>query len=66
MPSVAICDPDLTLGLPAGLTAATGLDAIAHCVETFLSPMINPVRPPLAPPRAAAGAPGHPAAGPAI
>src|SRR5690606_28562549 len=38
----AICDPDLTLGLPAGLTAATGMDAIAHCIETFLSAAFNP------------------------
>ncbi|MBL8670242.1 MAG: iron-containing alcohol dehydrogenase [Alphaproteobacteria bacterium] len=42
IPNVAICDPELTLGLPAGLTAGTGLDAIAHCVETFLSPSVNP------------------------
>jgi 4-hydroxybutyrate dehydrogenase len=38
----AICDPDLTLGLPAGLTAATGMDAVAHCIETFLAPPFNP------------------------
>ncbi len=43
IPKVALCDPDLTLGLPAGLTAATGLDAISHCVETYLSPRVNPV-----------------------
>jgi 4-hydroxybutyrate dehydrogenase len=30
----AICDPELTLGLPAGLSAATGMDAVAHCIET--------------------------------
>ncbi|MFJ5536742.1 iron-containing alcohol dehydrogenase [Vreelandella titanicae] len=42
IPSVAICDPRLTLGLPPFLTAATGMDAIAHCVETFLSPKVNP------------------------
>lgn len=42
IPSVAICDPYLTLGLPPFLTAATGMDAIAHCVETFLSPKLNP------------------------
>ncbi|MCB8888186.1 iron-containing alcohol dehydrogenase [Vreelandella malpeensis] len=42
IPSVAICDPNLTLGLPPFLTAATGMDAIAHCVETFLSPKTNP------------------------
>lgn len=42
IPAVAICDPRLTLSLPPFLTAATGMDAIAHCVETFLSPKINP------------------------
>lgn len=41
-PSVAICDPELTLGLPALLTAATGMDAITHCIETYLSPRYNP------------------------
>lgn len=43
IPAIAVCDPQLTLGLPAGLTAATGVDAISHCIETFLSPRINPV-----------------------
>ncbi|QGZ59154.1 iron-containing alcohol dehydrogenase [Paraburkholderia acidiphila] len=42
VPRVAICDPELTLGLPAVLTAATGMDAIAHCMETFLAPAFNP------------------------
>jgi hypothetical protein len=42
IPKRAICDPDLTLGLPPFLTAATGLDALSHCVETFLSPRLNP------------------------
>lgn len=42
LPRRVICDPDLTLGLPAGLTAATGMDAVAHCIETFLSPAVNP------------------------
>ncbi len=42
VPKVAICDPALTLGLPPALTAATGMDAIAHCIETFLSPAFNP------------------------
>lgn len=42
IPKRAICDPLLTLGLPAGLTAATGLDALSHCVETYLSPRYNP------------------------
>ena len=42
IPKRAVCDPDLTLGLPPFLTAATGMDAITHCVETFLSPRFNP------------------------
>ena len=42
IPRRAICDPELTLGLPPGLTAATGLDALSHCIETFLSPRDNP------------------------
>lgn len=42
IPTVAICDPDLTLGLPPHLTAATGMDAVTHCIETYLSPRSNP------------------------
>ena len=42
VPKSAICDPELTLGLPATLTAATGMDAIAHCMETFMSAAFNP------------------------
>jgi alcohol dehydrogenase class IV len=42
VPRAALLDPDLTLGLPPGLTAATGMDAIAHCIETFLAPAFNP------------------------
>ena len=42
IPVAALCDPELTLGLPAQLTAATGMDAMTHCIETFLSPSINP------------------------
>ncbi|MVS97444.1 iron-containing alcohol dehydrogenase [Devosia marina] len=42
IPRRAICDPELTLGLPPYLTAATGLDALSHCIETFFSPRINP------------------------
>ncbi|MFN3911327.1 iron-containing alcohol dehydrogenase [Hyphomonas sp.] len=42
IPLVALCDPDLTLGLPAGLTAATGMDALTHCIEAVLTPSINP------------------------
>ena len=42
IPKRAICDPALTLGLPPRLTAATGMDALSHCIETFLSPRYNP------------------------
>ena len=42
VPKTAICDPELTLGLPPLLTAATGMDAIAHCLETFMAPPFNP------------------------
>jgi len=42
LPKVALCDPELTLGLPAMLTAATGMDAMAHCIETFCAPSVNP------------------------
>jgi 4-hydroxybutyrate dehydrogenase len=42
IPKTAICDPELTLGLPPKLTAATGMDAIAHCMETFMSAAFNP------------------------
>jgi 4-hydroxybutyrate dehydrogenase len=42
MPKAAILDPELTLGLPPLLTAATGMDAIAHCMETFMAPAFNP------------------------
>ncbi|MDQ6628850.1 MAG: iron-containing alcohol dehydrogenase [Pseudomonadota bacterium] len=42
VPKTALLDPDLTLGLPPFLTAATGMDAIAHCMETFMAPAVNP------------------------
>jgi hypothetical protein len=42
VPKTALCDPELTLGLPPLLTAATGMDAIAHCMETFMAPALNP------------------------
>ena len=41
VPKSAICDPELTLDLPALLTAATGMDAITHCCETFMSSALN-------------------------
>jgi 4-hydroxybutyrate dehydrogenase len=42
VPRSAICDPELTLGLPPRLTAATGMDAVAHCMETFMAAAFNP------------------------
>ena len=42
VPRGAICDPELTLGLPPRLTAATGMDAVAHCMETFMAAAFNP------------------------
>jgi 4-hydroxybutyrate dehydrogenase len=42
IPKRVICDPELTVGLPPMLTAATGLDAMSHCVETLFSPRFNP------------------------
>ncbi len=42
IPKVAICDPTLTLALPAELTAGTGMDALTHCIETYLSMAYNP------------------------
>ena len=39
IPATAICDPDLTLGLPAFMTAATGMDAVTHCIEAVLTPV---------------------------
>ena len=42
IPKRAVCDPELTVGLPPLLTAATGMDALTHCIETYLSPRDNP------------------------
>ena len=42
LPKMAICDPDLTLDLPKYLTAATGMDAMAHCIEAYSTNAINP------------------------
>jgi alcohol dehydrogenase class IV len=42
VPRLAICDPELTFGLPPWLTAATGMDAMAHCIETYLGTSMNP------------------------
>ncbi|WP_411957253.1 iron-containing alcohol dehydrogenase [Paracoccus homiensis] len=43
LPSVVICDPELTVGMPRAITAGTGLDAFAHCVEAFSSPHYHPM-----------------------
>jgi alcohol dehydrogenase class IV len=43
LPSTALCDPDLTRSLPPGLTAATGMDALTHCVESYLSTTVHPM-----------------------
>jgi alcohol dehydrogenase class IV len=42
LPTIAVCDPELTYGLPPLLTAATGMDALAHCLETYMAPAVNP------------------------
>lgn len=42
IPRAAIVDPELTLSLPPLLTAATGMDAISHCIETYLAAAFNP------------------------
>jgi alcohol dehydrogenase class IV len=42
-PATAICDPELTLGLPPALTAATGMDALAHAVECFTNNACQPI-----------------------
>lgn len=43
LPSIVICDPELTMGMPPAITAGTGLDAFAHCVEAFSSPHYHPM-----------------------
>lgn len=43
LPAVVICDPELTTGMPKFITAGTGLDAFAHCVEAFSSPHYHPM-----------------------
>ena len=42
MPIAAICDPELTIGLPPVLTAGAGMDALTHCIEAILSPINDP------------------------
>jgi alcohol dehydrogenase class IV len=43
MPVITICDPALTVGLPAHITAATGMDAFAHCLEAYCAPGFHPL-----------------------
>ncbi len=43
LPSIVICDPELTAGMPARITAGTGMDAFAHCLEAYCSPHYHPM-----------------------
>ena len=43
LPSIAICDPELTVGMPPTITVGTGMDAFAHCLEAFSSPLYHPM-----------------------
>jgi alcohol dehydrogenase class IV len=43
LPAVTICDPELTVGMPKFITAGTGMDALAHCLEAFCSPFYHPM-----------------------
>ena len=43
LPSVVICDPELTVGMPQPITAGTGMDAFAHCLEAYCSPHYHPM-----------------------
>ena len=43
MPTVTISDPELTVGMPAPITAGTGMDALAHCLEAYCSPHYHPM-----------------------
>jgi alcohol dehydrogenase class IV len=43
LPAIVISDPELTLGLPAPITAATGMDALAHCLEAYCAPGYHPM-----------------------
>ncbi|MDJ1159357.1 iron-containing alcohol dehydrogenase [Chelatococcus sp. SYSU_G07232] len=43
MPKVVICDPELTIGLPPAVTAGTGMDALAHCLEAYCAPGFHPL-----------------------
>jgi alcohol dehydrogenase class IV len=43
LPAIVIEDPELTVGLPAQVTAATGMDALSHCLEAWCSPFYHPM-----------------------
>ena len=43
MPAVTLCDPELTVGMPRFITAGTGMDALAHCLEAYCSPHYHPM-----------------------
>ncbi len=43
MPVVVICDPELTVGMPAKITAGTGMDALSHCLEAYCAPGFHPL-----------------------
>ena len=43
MPQIVICDPDLTVGMPPLITAGTGMDALAHCLEAYCAPSYHPM-----------------------
>jgi alcohol dehydrogenase class IV len=43
MPKVTICDPELTVGMPPAITAGTGMDALAHCLEAYCGPFYHPL-----------------------
>jgi len=48
LPSVAVVDPELTMTMPPGVTAATGMDALCHNTEAYLSSLANPMTDPVA------------------
>jgi alcohol dehydrogenase len=43
MPKITICDPQLTIGMPPVITAGTGMDALAHCLEAYCGPFYHPL-----------------------